>query len=303
MRHIKITPYGNIGNQLFQYMLALSIKFRTGVPILITGLDIPSFSIESTRARDESFCIEIKGHTPPLDAIVKLVKEVQHIDIKIQCLSSRMTYYSRHLAEYRRYLKLKNTNHYGFDENHLVINVRGAEISKGVHKNYIPLPLCFYEKIINETKLIPVFIGQLGDDRYSTSLKEKFPDALYPKHSSWEDDFNAIRSSVNIIPAISTFSWLATWLSETAKNIYFPIMGLYHPLARPDIDMLPVEDSRYHFYLSNMLEWGQIDETINSLINNSITFEKLEGNALINRLPFTTSTEGLDLHAPKIAIG
>jgi len=302
MRHIKITPYGNIGNQLFQYMLALAIKFRAEVPILITGLDIPSFGIKSTKVRDEALCLDIKNHTPPLEAITKLVKVAPHIDINIKCLSTRMSYYSRHLPEYRRYLKLKESRHYGYGENYLVINVRGAEISKGIHRNYIPIPLCFYERIIIETGLKPVFVGQLGDDLYSKSLKEKFPNAMYPKYTSWEDDFNVIRSSVNVIPAISTFSWLATWLSEKAKKIYFPIMGLYHPRARPDIDMLPVDDDRYHFYLSDMLEWGKPEETIHSLINDSIVFEKLEGTALLNRLPLTTSTEGLDLDAPRIAI-
>lgn len=213
-----------------------------------------------------------------------------------------MIYYSRHLDEYRRFLKLNVRAQCGYDENYLVINVRGAEISKGIHRNYMPLPLSFYEEVILETKLKPVFVGQLGDDLYSKSLMEKFPDALYPKFDSWEDDFSVINSSVNIVPAISTFSWLATWLSSTAKNIYFPIMGLYHPLARPDIDMLPVEDNRYHFYLSNILEWGQPDETVVSLINEKIFFEKLEGSSLISRLPLTTSTEGLDLDAPRISI-
>ncbi|MCU6665593.1 hypothetical protein [Silvania hatchlandensis] len=302
MRHIKITPYGNIGNQLFQYMLALAIKFRTGVPVLITGLDIPSFGIKSTKVRDEALCLDIKNHTPPLDAIVELVKDVKNIDVNIKCLSTRMCYYSRHLTEFRRYLKLKKNNHYGYNEHYLVINVRGAEISKGVHRNYIPIPLSFYANIIEETGLKPVFVGQLGDDKYSTRLRDKFPNALFPKFNSWEDDFNVICSSVNVIPAISTFSWLATWLSESAKNIYFPIMGLYHPIARPDIDMLPVEDDRYHFYLSDLLEWGNPEETIDSLINDSIVFEKLEGTALLNRLPLTTSTEGLDLDAPRISI-
>lgn len=302
MRHIKITPYGNVGNQLFQYMLALAIKFRTGVPVIITGLNIPSFGIHSKKVRDEGFCVEIKNHVPPLESIVSLVKNVLNIDVNIKCLSTRMSFYSKHLPEYRRYLKLRDSLFDGYDSTHLVINVRGAEISTGVHRNYIPVPLSFYERIINETNLKPVFVGQLGDDEYSIALKSKFPDALYPKFDSWEDDFNVVRNSVNIIPAISTFSWLASWLSETAKNIYFPIMGLYHPLARPDIDMLPIDDSRYHFYLSNIHEWGIPEETIKKLIHDAEVFEQLDGTALIDKLPLTVNTEGLDIDAPRIAI-
>lgn len=302
MRHIKITPYGDVGNQLFQYMLALAIKFRAGVPIQITGLNIPSFGIHSQKVRDESFSITVKSHNPPLDALVQLVKNVPNVDIELKCLSTRMVYYSDYLPEFRRYLKLKNMYQTGYDENHLVINVRGAEISKGVHKNYLPIPLNFYHKIINQTGLKPVFIGQLGDDQYSTNLKKQFPDALYPKFMCWEDDFNAIRTSVNIIPAVSTFSWLASWLSETTKNIYFPIMGLYHPLARPDIDMLPVDDNRYHFFLSDLLVWKDPRDTIEQLITHEVKFEKLTGTDLIDRLPLTIGTEGLNIDGIRLSI-
>jgi len=212
-----------------------------------------------------------------------------------------MAYYSEYLPEFRRFLKFHNNYQRGYDKHHIVINVRGAEISKGVHKNYLPIPLNFYHKIINETGLKPVFIGQLGDDKYSDSLKKEFPDALYPKFTCWEDDFNAIRTSVNIIPAVSTFSWLACWLSETAENIYFPIMGLYHPLARPDIDMLPIDDDRYHFYLSDILAWGEPEDTIEQLVNNDFKFEKLVGTLLINNLPLSTGTEGLDIDGIKLS--
>lgn len=301
MRHIKITPYGNVGNQLFQYMLALAIKFRSGVPVLITGLNIPAFGIKSKQVSEQALSVEIKNHTPPLESIAKLVKDVPHIDINLKCLSTRMSFYSQHLTDYRQYLKPKSDVQAGYNEDYLVINVRGAEISTGIHKNYMPVPLCFYEKIIKETDLMPVFIGQLGDDEYSKSLKKRFPNALYPKFDSWEDDFNVIRTSVNIIPAVSTFSWLASWLSETAKNIHFPIMGLYHPLARPDIDMLPISDKRYSFYLTDLLEWGQPEKTISSLIFDTINFQKIDGNDLLDEFPLTVSTEGIDIIGLQLA--
>ncbi|HDX6529713.1 TPA: hypothetical protein ACGSGJ_004447 [Escherichia coli] len=301
MRQIKITPYGGIGNQIFQYFLALAIKFRSNVPVHISGLDMPAFGIKNSKAIDQAFCIDIKSHIIPLEAVIKLIKDVQHIDINLKCLSTRMSYYSKHLPEFRRYLKAKNTVQNGYDENHLVINVRGAEISTGVHKNYLPVPISFYDEIIKKTNLRPVFVGQLGNDKYSEHLKTKFPEALFPTFNTWEDDFNVIRTSVNIIPAVSTFSWLASWLSETAKNIYFPIMGLYHPLARPDVDMLPIDDDRYHFYLSDLLTWGNPEETINSLINKQVDFDILEGNDLIEKLPSTVTTEGENIVGFRLA--
>ncbi|HCP1642368.1 TPA: hypothetical protein OCY45_003321, partial [Escherichia coli] len=283
-------------NQLFQYMLALAIKFRSGVPIVITGLDIPSFGINKVKDnREETFGIEIKSHIVPLNTLSNLVKETRHIEIKLSFLSSRMAYYTPHIAAYKKLIKLKGKHQNGYDEKHIVINVRGGEILTGAHKNYMPIPIFWYEYIIRKTGLKPVFIGQLGDDKYSNQLKKQFPDALYPKFESWEDDFNVINTSVNIIPAVSTFSWLASWLSETAKNIYFPVMGLYHPLARPDIDMLPFDDMRYHFTLFDIKTWHDVDETIEMLISSDIAFEELSGCDLIEKFPLHLATEGLEV--------
>lgn len=301
MRQVKITPYGNIGNQLFQYMFALAIKFRSNAPVIISGLDIQEFGIKNNNTNDQSLNLDIKSHIVPLDNLVKFIEKTENIDINLKCLSTRMSYYSKHHQEYKKLLKPKNKVQSGYDEKHLLINVRGAEIATGIHKNYLPIPLSFYERIIKETQLKPVFIGQLYNDEYSTSLKEKFPNALFPQFKSWEDDFNILRTSINIIPAISTFSWLASWLSETAKNIYFPIMGLYHPLARPDIDMLPLGDERYHFYLSELLNWGVPEDTIHSLISDHFDFKSLDGNDLVEKLPLTVSTEGLNIIGHKLA--
>lgn len=296
MRQIKILPYGNVGNQIFQYMMALAIKFRAGSPIYISGLDIPSLGIFTKKeSRSETLSIDIKSHIVPLNTMSKLIKETRHIEVNINFLSSRMAYYSPYLDIYRRVINLKNNHQDGYDEKHIVINVRTREILSGAHKNYLPIPLCWYKEIIKKTGLIPVFVGQIDNDKYSISLKQAFPDALYPKFNSWEDDFNVIRKSVNIIPAISTFSWLASWLSETAKNIYFPIMGLYHPLARPDIDMLPFDDNRYHFYLFDIKQWGDVEETIDMLINKDVMHEEMIGCDLIERFPMHLATEGLEV--------
>ena len=50
------------------------------------------------------------------------------------------------------------------------------------------------------------------------------------------------------MPSVSTFSWLAAWLSE-ARRIVLPVSGLFHPVQSPDIDLLPLADPRYSFVL------------------------------------------------------
>ena len=52
----------------------------------------------------------------------------------------------------------------------------------------------------------------------------------------------------NIVVAISTFSWLAAWLSR-AETIILPLSGFFNPAHHREIDLLPVDDIRYRFFL------------------------------------------------------
>ena len=48
--------------------------------------------------------------------------------------------------------------------------------------------------------------------------------------------------------AVSTFSWLAAWLSDAA-TIIVPLSGFYNPAHHREIDLLPVDDIRYRYFL------------------------------------------------------
>ena len=61
-------------------------------------------------------------------------------------------------------------------------------------------------------------------------------------------DFERIRRSVNVMPSVSTFGWLAAWLSE-ARHIFLPVLGLLHPLQARSVNLLPLGDSRVRFFL------------------------------------------------------
>jgi hypothetical protein len=60
-------------------------------------------------------------------------------------------------------------------------------------------------------------------------------------------DFQTVRRAKNIVVCISTFVWLAAWLSN-AKRIVLPVYGLYNPLQFPNHDLLPLGDDRYTYY-------------------------------------------------------
>ncbi|MCC6736670.1 MAG: hypothetical protein IT534_11175 [Bauldia sp.] len=96
--------------------------------------------------------------------------------------------------------------------------------------------------------------------------------------------------------AVSTFSWLATWLSPRAETIALPVAGLFHPAARPDIDLLPIDDQRYRLYWSEVRTWGATPEELRRLIDDTRPFERITPEALAARIP-SVGTDGTSLVA------
>ena len=75
------------------------------------------------------------------------------------------------------------------------------------------IPPDFYEALLAETGLAPVFMGQIEDTPYLRTLRTRFPKARFLPSLGAAMDFARIRAARFIVPSISTFSWLAAWLS------------------------------------------------------------------------------------------
>ncbi|MDB5557184.1 MAG: hypothetical protein JWQ36_118, partial [Enterovirga sp.] len=60
-------------------------------------------------------------------------------------------------------------------------------------------------------------------------------------------DFATVRRARNIVVSVSTFAWLAAWLSE-ATRIHLPVYGIFNPEQFRQIDLLPLADQRYIYY-------------------------------------------------------
>ncbi len=132
-------------------------------------------------------------------------------------------------------------------EDCLLCPIRAGEILDAIHPGYTIVPVEFYEEIVEETGLSPVFMGQLSDNSFVRRLKSRFPKAQYLAHHSALDDFQTIRKANNIVLPVSTFAWLAAWLSEAA-TIVLPIFGIYDPRLFSLHDLLPFAEERYRFY-------------------------------------------------------
>jgi len=153
-----------------------------------------------------------------------------------------------HLNVCRKMFPTDENRYPGYGSEYLVCNVRGEEVLRAIHPAYTLLPVEFYADLVNSTGLKLVFLGQIADDPYCTALKTRFTDAIFAPTRGAMADFQTLRNSRNIVVAISTFSWLAAWLSY-ASSIFLPVNGLFHPVQCPEVDLLPVADTRYNFYL------------------------------------------------------
>ena len=91
-------------------------------------------------------------------------------------------------------------------------------------------------------------MGQIGANPLCRARSPGLPEAQFIPSRGPIRDFEIIRRSRNVVVSVSTFSWLAAWLSD-ADRIFLPMTGFYNPAQFPEIDLLPLHDPRYRFYL------------------------------------------------------
>ncbi|MGD0102898.1 MAG: hypothetical protein ABSC06_02535 [Rhodopila sp.] len=138
----------------------------------------------------------------------------------------------------------------GYGPEHLVCPVRAEDILHGPNPEYVLTPVEFYRDVAEMTGLTPVFIGQTHPNPYMDRIRAAFPDAIFrePQDNPLVD-FETIRQSRNVVIGVSTYSWLAAWLSQSLDNIYLTVSGLFNPIQKPSVDLLPFADSRFKFFL------------------------------------------------------
>ena len=277
-KQIFILQYGRTGNRIFQWMLAL--YFQRHVPEAIILCNTKDFlsnvGIELDQVDDINIyghrCLVVDKHDVDIKNFLYHFQNDEKVTLLIKNLACRMDIFFPLRSYYRNMFISQSTRsmfYDGWDDSFLVINIRLEDIlDKCVHPNYPPLPFHFYKWILQKTKLKPVFMGQLGDDRISNSLRSSFPEATFVCSQDAHTDFQRIRYSKHVLLSISTFAYLATFLSESCLSIHVPIYGFFDPEVRPDCRFVVEDpDNIYHYYHLPTLSWKATDEQI-SLITN-----------------------------------
>jgi hypothetical protein len=247
---VHISAMGNLANHAIQFMAAQALAARLGpqgAEVRFSAVGLPIFGIEHPPIEEHLPATEVvTANSMPMDRLARALSAgtLQRVDIRTY--AQRMENFLP-VAAYRPVLRARGPVWSGAGPGELLCNIRQGDILDGHHPDYVLLPIDFYADLITETGLAPVFLGQLEDSPYMHALRARFPHARYLVSRGAAADFERIRRSHNIVPAISTFSWLAAWLSQ-AEHIYMPVLGLFNPAQNRAVDLLPLDDARYRFY-------------------------------------------------------
>ena len=278
---------GRAGNRLFQYFFCAELARRTGAHSVRT-VHLPDLGIDIAQEQDgDDRFLHIEGrHVFDVPALVSALRDGSHPGATFQGYAMRLEYYDRQFC--RRLFPLSPAVGQGFGPEFLTINVRAGDIFHGtnpalvasgyagpygpdslypgVHPDYRPLPLSYYEMLIRETGLKPAFVGEIASEpAYEEALRRRFPHAVFARTRGTKEDFLTLMGSTNIALAISSFSWMAAWLSE-ARTIHIPVAGMFDPQQRPDINLLPPEsDPRYIRHPLPRIQWHATKEQIAEL--------------------------------------
>jgi hypothetical protein len=251
---IIVRPKARLGNRMLQYMFCTALARRIAGAAVFNG-DMPEWSIPAgypavLRCRT----LRVRGHHEfDIDAIVDEFHQGGYRAIRWSGFAFRIGYYDREWVQPLFDGSKISAPRYGDDT--LVINIRAEDILDGSHRNYWPLPFAYFDRLIDETGLRPVFIGQTHDDNeYCRRLRAHYAEAEFTPRVSALFDFEILRRATHVVASVSSFSWLACWLSS-AKTIYLPVAGFVDPRQRPDMDALPIGDERYKFHLFDLGTW------------------------------------------------
>lgn len=145
-----------------------------------------------------------------------------------------------------------------FDERYIVCPVRAAELLEGV-RLYPLIPVSFYRDMIGRSGCEPVFMGQTDDNLYTAELRRAFPGAQFLRSQGPLGDFQTIRKAANIILSVSTFAWLAAWLSY-AQRITVPVFGFFDPAT--GTDLLPLSEPQYEYWRLPQLPASPVEQAL-----------------------------------------
>ena len=247
-RPVIFVRQGQLGNQMIRFMFARKLSYRAG-GLEIAGYNMPEWGLVSTELQPpRGRCVRTgPGQRIEVGALAGILKSGLVDWVDIDGHAQRLEYFDDEKESFARLFSSSVAGETLADDD-IAIHVRAGDIVDGSHGDYMPLPIAFYRRLIDETGYRPVFVGEVSGNFYTDALRRRFAHARFVGGADRLSDFQTLRKARNIAIAVSTFSWLAAYFSPTAQVIHFPVLGLLNPSQRPDIDLMPSNDRRYVFH-------------------------------------------------------
>lgn len=151
-------------------------------------------------------------------------------------------------------------------ENDLVVNFRGTDLSDA------QMPFSFYKFLISRERFEKLWIVT-EDPHHTTVLKllSCYSGEVYSNGPI--SDFSFVMASKKIIMSVSTFCWMAAWLSN-ADKIYFPLGSSYTGFGKHDKGLIVPDDRRYR-YIQPLFNRSVLKKTFPFYISiNPLKFNK-----------------------------
>jgi hypothetical protein len=244
-----LEPKGQLANLMIEYMVALKFADMAG-GCRISNIAMPAWGIaHPPEASPGPTVVERREQRIDLTGFADQLWAGKIRRVEWSGFGQRMENFLPP-ARYRTVFASPFKAPMGYGPEYLVCPIRAGDILDASNPDYVLTPVEFYRDIVALTGLIPVFIGQTQPNAYMDRIRAAFPDAIV--RAPQDDplvDFETIRQSRNLVIGVSTYSWLASWLSPTADTIFLTVSGLFNPMQKTDVDLLPFGDDRYKFFL------------------------------------------------------
>lgn len=202
----------------------------------IEGYDLPEWELTKAASLSRQHSAFSLGYTARASTIASLIDRYnpQQIDLS-QVIARAINFLPRH--ECFDLFPLPDGEGKETDVNELLIHIRLGDVKTLTHPIYGPLPISYYKYLIDKTGFRPVFMGETDDSPYCTALRVTFPYAKSLPRSSVRNDFQSIRRAHNVALSVSSFSWVAAYLSG-AQRIHLPIFFLMIDVLRSTLSRI-----------------------------------------------------------------
>lgn len=250
---------GRLGNHMFRHLYALELTRCIGSErARVVGDGMPAWGITLPAPSSPTGRVcRLRGHWLPLQRLAALARLGRVDRFALTGWAQRLEYFGPP-ARYRSLFVCAGHFH-AVAEEEILISVRAGEILWLKHPKYSVLPLSLLHGILGSERRNPVFHGQLQPGWYTDLLRAHFPKARFLPLSDPMTDFRTLYHARRLVLSLSSFAWMAAWLSPHAERIHYPMAGLFAPSARGN-QLAPFDDRRYVFHAGSLYEGPREDE-------------------------------------------